>query len=86
MTILTKQSACDEKAPVKIAIPPEEPNQHQPEGEVPLNNNNNNTIIYVSDIFELFMYKNLYILFAQIALKLCQIKIFVLEISNIIQL
>lgn len=49
MTILTKQTACDEKAPVKIAIPPEEETQHL-DGEVPLNNNNNNTIIYVSDL------------------------------------
>lgn len=48
MTILTKQTTCDEKAPVKIAIPPEE--STDVEGEVPLNNNNNNTIVYVSGL------------------------------------
>lgn len=47
MTILTKQTVCDEKAPVKIAIPPE--HNESEETDLQLNNNNNN-IVHVSQL------------------------------------
>lgn len=53
MTILTKQTACDEKAPVKIAIPPETSESEETETDLPLNNNN---IIYVSRLLIRLMF------------------------------
>lgn len=53
MTILTKQIACDEKAPVKIAIPPEQSESVSEESDSSLNNNN---IVYVSRLLIRLMF------------------------------